>query len=120
MRSDYRHLTAYQIGCEVGQPVGLVLRPAIFDRYILAFDIPGFADALPKCGHKTRSVARRRAAEEPDHRHCRLLRARRQRPSRRAAEQRDERAALHSITLSARKRSASGMVSPIALAVLRL
>src|SRR5262249_27008884 len=42
------------------------------------------------------------AAEKSNHRHCRLLRARRQRPrGRRAAEQRDERAAfwieLHAI-----------------------
>jgi hypothetical protein len=31
----------------------------------------------------------------PDHRHCRLLRARCERPRRRAAEKRDERAAFH-------------------------
>src|SRR5262249_37376165 len=39
MRSDHRHLTAYQIGCEVGQSVVLVLRPAILDRHILALDV---------------------------------------------------------------------------------
>src|SRR6516225_7799555 len=51
----------------------------------------------------------------------RLLRARRKRPSRRAAEQRDEVAALHhSITSSARNRNDSGIVSPSALAVVRL
>jgi hypothetical protein len=39
---------------------------------------------------------RRRAAEEPDHRHRRVLRLRHERPRRRCtAEQRDELAALH-------------------------
>src|SRR5262245_13883079 len=39
--------------------------------------------------------------EKSDHRHALLLRARRERPRRRAAEQRDELAPLHSITSSA-------------------
>src|SRR5215471_3816299 len=62
--------------------------------------------------------------EKPDHRHRRLLRPRRERPRSRAAEQRDERAALyirvHSTTSSARPSSVSGTVRPNALAVLRL
>jgi hypothetical protein len=45
MRSDHRHLTAYQISCEVGQSVVLVLRPAIFHRHILALDVTGFTNA---------------------------------------------------------------------------
>ena len=50
-----------------------------------------------------------------------LLRACRERPSRRrAAEQRDELAALHSITSSARSSSEVGIVIPNDLAVLRL
>src|SRR5262245_30216976 len=49
-----------------------------------------------------------------------LLRARRQRPRRRAAEQRDELAPLHSITSSARASSDGGISMPSALAVLRL
>src|SRR5262245_1694480 len=50
-----------------------------------------------------------------------LLRARRERPrGRRAAQQRDELAALHSITSSARARRLSGTARPSALAVLRL
>src|SRR5215468_3183731 len=120
MRSDHRHLTAYQVSCEVGQSIILILRPAILDRHILAFDVPAFADALPECGHKTCSVGGRRAAEEPDYRHRRLLRARRQRPRHRAPDQRDELAALHSITSSARASRLSGTVRPSAFAVLRL
>src|SRR5262245_60774705 len=51
----------------------------------------------------------------------RLLRARRERPRGcRPAEERDERAALHSITSSARASSLAGTSRPSALAVLRL
>ncbi len=49
-----------------------------------------------------------------------LLRPRRKWPRRCAAHQRDEGAARHSITSSARPDSGSGTVSPSALAVLRL
>src|SRR5262245_52116248 len=50
-----------------------------------------------------------------------LLRARRERPrDRRAAEQRYEVAALHSITSSARPSSDNGIVKPSALAVFKL
>src|SRR5262249_2346846 len=50
----------------------------------------------------------------------RLLRACRERPRRRAAEQRNELAALHSITSSARASREGGTSRPSALAVLRL
>ena len=49
-----------------------------------------------------------------------LLRARREGPSRRAAEQRDELAAFHSITcVSSGRALSAGIVMPSALAVLR-
>src|SRR5215471_7910559 len=64
----------------------------------------------------------RRAVEKPDHWHRPLLRARRMRPYRRrpAAEQRDELAALHSITSSARASNVGGKSRPSALAVFKL
>ena len=121
MRSDHRHLTAYQIGCEVGQSVGLVLRPAILDRHILALDVAGFTKALAEYGQIPPCTIDRPDAEEPDHRHRRLLRACRERPScRRAANKRDERAPPHSITLSARNTSPGGTSWPMAFAVWRL
>src|SRR5262249_52021333 len=49
-----------------------------------------------------------------------LLRTGRERTSRRAAEQRDELAAFHSITSSARRMNDSGIASPMVFAVLRL
>src|SRR5262245_48087539 len=63
---------------------------------------------------------RRAALEEADHRH-RWLRARRERPRlRRAAKQRDELAAPHSMTSSARASKVGGTVRPSALAVFKL
>src|SRR5262249_56555652 len=59
-------------------------------------------------------------ADKSAHRHRRLLRARRERQRGPAAEQRDELAALHSITSSARARSIGDTVRPSALAVATL
>ena len=95
MRSDHRHLTAYQIGCEVGQSLDLVLRPAILDHDIVALDVAGFTNPLPEGGQITCTIGKRRTAEETDHRYRRLLRPRRERPSRRTAEQRYEFAPSH-------------------------
>ena len=58
----------------------------------------------------------RYGSQEPDHR-GRLLRARRELPRRRAAEQRNERAPSHSITSSAVESSVGGTVRPSILAV---
>src|SRR5262245_7926135 len=56
----------------------------------------------------------------PDQRHRRLLRARRERPRRSAAEEQYELAPLHSITSSARASRVGGNSRPSAFAVLRL
>ena len=61
-----------------------------------AADHDAIAEHVEERGHKKAKRIRRRAAEKPDHRHRRLLRARRDRSrGRRAAEQRDELAAPH-------------------------
>src|SRR5262244_726085 len=67
-------------------------------------------------------VVRGSRPDVPDTRRlARLLRARRERPSRcRAAEQRDELAALHSITSSAATSKPGGTLRPSALAVFKL
>src|SRR5262249_44069502 len=73
---------------------------AIFDRDIPPFDIASLLEALPKIADL--SIICMGAAEQSDQCHRWLLRARRERPRRRAAEQRDEVAvANHSITSSA-------------------
>src|SRR5262245_30922560 len=70
-------------------------RPAILDRHVLAVYVAGFLQSLAKRGYVERILLRRCAVEEPDHRHRRLLRPRRQRPRGRAADQRDELASSH-------------------------
>src|SRR5262245_30586286 len=97
----------------------MIVAPTKVDGKVLTFREPAPLQPLPERGNKLRRATSRRAAEKPDHRHC-LLRARRQRPCRRAAEQRDELAAFHSITSSASASSLSGTSRPSALAVLRL
>src|SRR5262249_55607454 len=94
--------------------------PAEFDGHIAALDVSGFAQALAECLQAFDGRLRRTGSEKPDHRHRRLLRPRRERPHSSATEQRDELAALHSITSSARASSLSETVKPSALAVLRL
>src|SRR5262245_1634664 len=76
---------------------------------------------LSKRAQTLHVVLKRCGAEEADHRECRLLRVRRERPrSSRAADKRDELPALHSITSSARASTVGGISRPSALAVLRL
>src|SRR5262249_9144791 len=58
--------------------------------------------------------------QHADHGHATLLRARRERPRYRSAEQRDELAPYHSITSSARASSVGGTSRPSAFAVFKL
>jgi hypothetical protein len=68
------------------------LWPLVPPRHVLALGISGVRQTLTKCPQKIRGVRR----EQPDYRHRRLLRARRQPPRcRRAAEQCHELSALH-------------------------
>src|SRR5262249_10608479 len=116
----YGDLLANQFRRQSRQAIVLTLRPTVFDRDVLAFDKPGFGQSLAERGQQRPTLRERRAAEEPDHRHRRLLRARRERPGRCAAEQRYELAAPHSITSSARSRNSRLIVRPRFFAVLRL
>src|SRR5262249_47449914 len=119
-RNNHGHAAANQVGGLCWQSFETTLGPAIFDRHVAALDIAGFVETLPD-GVKSAGFAVR-AAEQPDHRHRRLLRPRRHRPRRcRAAEQRDEVAPPdHSMTSSARASSVAGISRPSALAVGRL
>src|SRR5262249_38077291 len=103
------------------QPIILTVRPAVFDCYVLALDMARLLQGLSKRAQTLHVVLKRCGAEKPDHRHRRLLRARRERPrDSRAAEQCDERTSVHSITSLACASRLGGMVIPIALAVERL
>jgi hypothetical protein len=50
--------------------------------------LAGLPKSLAKCGKVGGRLLRRARAHEPDHRHCRLLRARRERPRCRSAAER--------------------------------
>src|SRR5262249_21316567 len=94
---------------------------AVFDPHIAALDKTSLGETLTERRQIVRSHPRRPAVEKPDDWHCRLLRARRERPCcRRAAEQSDEFAADQSMTSSARASSVGGTSRPSALAVVRL
>jgi hypothetical protein len=80
-RSDDVDLTPNQIGSKRRQSIVLTLGPAVFDRHILTFDVPGFVEALMEWCHRIGGLAWRPAAEKPDHGHRRLLCTRRERPS---------------------------------------
>src|SRR5262249_52652868 len=89
------------------------------DCEVLPLDKSQHAQLIEECRYH------RRIASLPDHDAKaidmgRLLCARRERPRGRAAEERDERATLHSITSSASESSLSGIWRPSAFAVLRL
>jgi len=74
--------------------------------------------ALGKASRERRKIVAAAARQHRDYRHRRLLRACRERPSScRAAEERDELAAFHSMTSSAATSSLSGTVSPSIVAV---
>src|SRR5262249_29376746 len=120
-RGDDRDLLLNQIGRQRWQSVIVTFRPAILDRHVAALDITSFVEALAERGHHGCVPLRRPTIEEPKHRHRRLLRARRERPrGSRAAEQRDERAAFHSITSSASNWTELGTSRPIVLAICTL
>src|SRR5215831_2549261 len=112
---------ADEFGGEVTQLLIATFRPAKRDHQILPLDKSGFTQAAAERRDHVGRLAGRAAAEKPDHRHRRLLRTRHERPHRRrAAEQRDERAASHSMTSSASASSVAGTSRPSVLAVLRL
>src|SRR5262249_32029236 len=83
------------------------------------FDIAGLLQALPNGAEQ--SIIELSAGKQADQRHACVLRARRKWPRcRSAAQKRNEFAALHSITSSARASTVVGISRPSAFAVLRL
>src|SRR5262249_5670996 len=68
---DHSHAVANQIGSQCRQSVETTLGPAIFDRYVAALDIAAFIEASPDGIEPAGFTVR--AAEQPDHRHRRLL-----------------------------------------------
>src|SRR5262249_36688753 len=119
-RSDNGDAAADEVSHERWQAIGSPIQPMVFDRHVLALGVAGFVEAFTERRDNARGGIGRPLVDEADHRHRWLLRARRERPCCRAAENRDEIAALHSITSSARASSVGGTSRPSAFAVLRL
>src|SRR5262249_8469050 len=102
------HPTADRLGRQARQSRVPILSPTIFNRDISALYIARFTQPLSKCRNKLGSFSRRPGAEKPDDGHRGLLRTRRERPRCRAAQQRDDFAAFHSIISSAHESRVGG------------
>src|SRR5262245_21242266 len=121
MRENDIDLAPDQFGRNLSETLAAALRPANLNRDVATFHPTEFAQPLHECGEPFTLDQGRGGAQESDGRQLAgLLSERRERPRRRAAEQRDELAPLHSITLSARRSSVEGTARPMAAAVLRL
>src|SRR5262245_21565473 len=84
------HFAPNQLGHYCGKPLVVTLRPAIFNRHVPTVDVTAFTQALVKGGQSEGITLSRPGADVSDHRHCRPLRTRRERPRCRTAKQRDE------------------------------
>jgi hypothetical protein len=119
--NDHGDTSPNKIDRQRRQSIDLILGPTVFDGDVFALDIAVIIQALAKCGQNNVRKRARLAVEEPNHRHRRLLRARRERPrGRRAAKQSDENATFHSITSSARTSTDGGIINPRDFAALSL
>src|SRR5262249_21482764 len=118
--NNHRHFTTNQIAREARKPIQMIVGIALLDHEVLPLDEPRLLQAPTERLDQFSERVRRRAAKKADHRHRRLLRARRKRPSGSATKQRDEVAPSHSITSSARASNCGGTSRPSALAVFRL
>src|SRR3974390_1753427 len=95
--------------------------PAVFNCNVASLDETFARKTLEERGKRIGDLIRRASVQIADHRHHGLLRVRGERPRGcRTKEKRDELAPPHSITSSAVTSSDGGIVSPSALAVLRL
>src|SRR5262249_12814720 len=98
-RDDHGHAPADHVPGQRYKSIGLTIRGTEINCRVSAFDVTGVFQRLAECRHQVK--VKGLAVEKSDHRKRRLLRARRERPRGRAAEQRDELAASQLIELHA-------------------
>jgi hypothetical protein len=79
-RGDDGYPAANQIGHKLRQPIFVVLCPTVFDRHVAAVDVTSFSQAIKKSRQWSRIILMRSNVRPSDHRHCRLLRLRGNRP----------------------------------------
>src|SRR5262249_3894530 len=123
MRDNDIDIESDELSEDFGRALAAPFPPAIENGHVATFDPAELAQPLDESIGPlplNRSRSRIRAEKSDRGQGCRLLRARGERPRGCTAEQGDERAAIHSITSSARASSVGGMVRPSALAALRL
>ena len=99
MGHDDIDLERNQFGRERGKPLGLPLRPAIFDRDVPTLDVAGFVQPLMEPGYGGVAPVGQAAADEPDHRHRLLLRAGGEGPRDSSAPEDEKIAPVQSFTL---------------------
>src|SRR6185295_10568021 len=75
---NYRYLTTHKVSRKCCQAIVLTVRPAIFNRQVLPFDVACFGETLTERAYDDR--AGRTKIEKSDYRHPRTLRARSERP----------------------------------------
>ena len=119
-RGDHGNVAPHQVVQQRRQAFVMAIHPMVLDRNILAFDVARFAQPLAECRKPCRLDVGHPAVDEGNQRQRRLLRARRQWPCRRGAEQRYDLAPPHSTTRLASASRFGGTSSPSAFAVLRL
>jgi len=69
LADDHGHLPLRQIRRECWQPIELVLRPAKFNRDVVAVDEPGFLQAVAECRYPVNGIGSRGGIKETDHRY---------------------------------------------------
>jgi hypothetical protein len=79
-RHNHVHASQNQVSRQGRQAIVLAVRPAILDGNVSVLGIAGAAQAFAKRAQNVVIQGSRGAAEEPDHRHAQLLRARRHGP----------------------------------------
>src|SRR3954451_6824488 len=92
---DQGDLATNEIGRQSGQTLVFPLGPAIFNREIFAFDIPGLTQSLTEGGYVRRIWARQGAAAKTDHRPRLWRRPGVSRPPTRRSDCREDVAAPH-------------------------
>src|SRR5262245_35479931 len=104
-RSDNRYATAGEVGHERRQAIVSAAEPMVFNDHVLAIDVADFAKAFRERSRMASGAIKRSTTDKADYRHRPLLRARREWPRRRTAEQCDERAPPHGHPRQAQSRT---------------
>jgi hypothetical protein len=92
---DNAHIAAHEIGRQFRQAINVAICPTVFDGNVLTDEVTALLQTFAERSQLSfKHHVGRSAVQEANCRH-RLLRARRERPSRRAAQQRDELAPSH-------------------------